>query len=344
MQILYLATNNDGTGVAHQLEREGNGVKAFIQHDSVSGTGIIDRVDSWRDYISSVNFVVSTHMSFARHEKIFKDLGKPFIGCSQFGNLLLTTKRDSFLSTYNIPNDDNLHMSYMLHGFFNGQDWVRPLVLSNLYDKLLPENLGITCDNTGIVLKSIKYEPPFIESISKGLRKLGLRDLVSISFNENYEVRQIICGLLPVVTYGIIEGMQSSLTDILFNVAQGTATEIDFSEDYVVGVKLTVPPWPYRSGADFNLDPLEILGLNDENLKHIALCGVIKEGDRYFADCTNGNTMYVTAHGRHLHEAQRRVYRTLKNISISYKQYRVGVGDDVEILQQDHIRKIIHGV
>jgi hypothetical protein len=213
-------------------------------------------------------------------------------------------------------------------------------MMSVIDSSLFPGKLGPDVGCMGAMLRVIKKWPDFVEKIGSGLRKLGVRDLVSIPFNSDMEVLSVGCGFVYDIIEAIAEGIREPMSDFLFRLANGIPESFDMTTDCVVTVRLTIPPFPYPLSAE---DKLEIIGLDEHNLKHVFLSDVCFLDDKYFACTTTGNTLKAAARGRDLREAQRRVYRTLGNISIPAKQYRNDVGDCVsEVLSSDSIRELIY--
>ncbi|MBU2249795.1 MAG: hypothetical protein KKD77_23815, partial [Gammaproteobacteria bacterium] len=116
----------------------------------------------------------------------------------------------------------------------------------------------------------------------------------------------------------LIEGLREPITDLIFETATGTKKEMNLTEDYLICVRVM---------SDRQNTMIE--GLNEENLKHIHLYNVSKDlAGNYYS--WGGTVLKVTARGRSIKEARRRVYRTLKNIHIDDIQYRTDIGEDLE--------------
>jgi hypothetical protein len=341
LKILYLTSDSDGLGIAKRFLDEGNTVKVFLRNGSSAGDGLVDKVDSWRTELPDTDFVVSGSPEFAVYEDVFRQYGKPYIGGSKLGRLLTKGRRKEFLDHCGVTMCSNFEHKVMIHGFFNGRDWVKPLLISVVDTSLFPSDLGPEVGCMGSTMRVIKKWPDFVEQIGQGLRKLGVRDLISIPFDFEYQVLGVGCGFVYDIIEGIAEGVKEDLSDFLFRLANGLPESIDITTDYLVTVRLTVPPFPYPLGMEG--PKIDIIGLDEHNLKHIFLSDVCFSGEGYKACTTSGNTMKVTARGRDLREAQRRVYRTLGNLTLQNKQYRIDIGDKAEsILKDDSIRELVY--
>jgi hypothetical protein len=92
MKILFLMDGCEGLGIAQKLAEEGNSVQVFMSQDLPAGTGLVQKIDSWREYLVDTDLVVCNSLLFSRYEKIFKEYSKPYIGCSYLGKYLLQAK------------------------------------------------------------------------------------------------------------------------------------------------------------------------------------------------------------------------------------------------------------
>jgi hypothetical protein len=327
MKILFLMDSCEGLGIAQKLAEEGNSVQVFMSQDLPAGTGLVQKIDSWREYLVDTDLVVCNSLLFSRYEKIFKEYSKPYIGCSYLGKYLLQAKKREFIEDIcGLTMCPNFEQKVMLHGFFNGRDWVRPLLISVIDAELFPGGIGPTIGSMGCVVKTVIDEPEFVDGLAVGLRKLGIRDFVSVPFSLKGGIFNVACGLVFDVLEAIAEGLRTSLGDVLFKVATGIAEKLDLSRDYMICVKVTIPPFPYSIPEARTQWAIE--GLNEFNLKHIYLDDVCKTEDENYRACMDsGIVLKVTARGRDIREARRRVYRTIGNVSVESKQYRVDIGE-----------------
>ena len=126
-----------------------------------------------------------------------------------------------------------------------------------------------------------------------------------------------------------MEGLNEPIANLLFDTATGIRQNMDITMDFMSAVRLSVPPWPHAKPEE-DTKGKPILGLNDQNMKHIYLTDAYKQGGRYFWAAGDGVVLKATARGVSVREATRRVYRTLSNINVLDKQYRLDIGARVE--------------
>lgn len=328
MKILFLSTRGEGLGVANRASMEGNTVSIFSRGDvGKAGEGMLSKVGSWRPELVKNNLIVCDTPMFFNFEDVLASSGKPVLGCSKLGYMLMNQKREDFLMQCGVATRSKIEHIVTVHAWFNGRDWVRPFLILWNENHLLPGNLGPVVECMGSVIKRIKGDPPFAEEIGKNLSKLGIRDFVTISYGWDGEELfpvGVFCGMMYDAMETMIEGLFGDISDVMFEVATGTLKQLDITSDYMISVRMTAPPWPYMSTSR---NGCQIFGIDEGNLKHIFLCDVYKDDDIYVGGSDSGIILKATARGRSIEEAQRRVYRTLGNLDIAHKQYRIDIGD-----------------
>ena len=117
----------------------------------------------------------------------------------------------------------------------------------------------------------------------------------------------------------------------------GMKRDMALSEDYLIAVRASVPPYPHAD-ADGERRGMPIIGLNPESMKHIYLTDAYMEDGDYKYAGSDGVVLKATAHGRDVSEARNRVYRTLNNLTIQDMQFRQDIGarvsNDMRMLKE----------
>lgn len=329
MRILFLSIRGEGLGVGWRMATESDTVSVFSTMDiGRSGEGMLNKIPSWRPELSKSDLVVCDRPWFHDHEDVIKSQVKAVLGCSKFGFMLMGRKKDAFLEGCGLAKCSNIEQTVAVHAWFNGRNWVRPFYLSSVEHYLMPGDLGPAVDSMGCALVRLKEDPPSSDTIGKNLRRLGVKDFVTLIYaweDGELKISGVYCGMAYDIVEAIAEGLYGNLSDLLFKIAMGITDELDVSDDYLLSVRVTKPPWPYIYPSDGS-EGLEIKGINDNNLKHLFLCDVRKDNGQYFTGDGNSIVMKAAARGRTLKEASRRVYRTLGNIELDGKQYRLDIG------------------
>lgn len=179
-------------------------------------------------------------------------------------------------------------------------------------------NLVWTCDEDEIVKATLSRLTDFLKR-SDYVGPIDINSIVNEegvwalepSFRMGYDAIEALC-----------EGLREDVIDLLYETATKTKNEMKISDDFLIAVRVSVPPWPQTDKKAFPPGrPID--GLVEENLKHIYLTDVYKD-DRGIYRCagSDGVIMKVTARGRTIGEARRRVYRTIGNLRILDMQYR----------------------
>jgi len=110
-----------------------------------------------------------------------------------------------------------------------------------------------------------------------------------------------------------------------------TSSPIPYIDKYVAGVMISVAPYPYACPQM----PVEIKGINPQNLKHLWQMDLYKTGDDYYSGRISGVVGFATSRGAPNsvspgpEEATRRAYRLIHNLSIDNIQYRTDIGKGI---------------
>jgi len=228
-------------------------------------------------------------------------------------------------------------------GWFNGKQFVKPFNHTFEEKRFLPGGLG---PNTGcmgnVVLarQSNKLTRATVERLAPFLRSIGWRGPVDVNciVNEGGAF-----ALEATARFGydaieaLMEGVRLSVGEFLREIATGTMTKMEFipGANYSIAVRLTVPPYPLEDVPQTEWGE-PILGINEHNIEHLWLCNVFIKDNLFRVAPADGLVLKATARGETVKEARGRVYRTLDNIKLGGKQYRLDIGERVP----DDIRQL----
>ncbi len=337
MKVLNI-TDGSILGLAWKMVQEDHDVYLGINDPrfNLTGNGIYSKRSSWRTLLDKADFVIADGRGMGKFEDLFRSKGRPVLGINYLADILNDRKQQEFIDQCGISFCSDFEQIVLVHGFFNGRGWVSPFFLSFSENHLFPGNLGPLVDCMGTVVIPLKGSPKIIEmSLEKAtdaFKKIGLRGFVTaaIGYNDEGEgISAVHCGMSYDCMEAICEGLKEPLTDVLFEIASGVKKEIDFTEDYLIAVRMTLPPWPYPLGFVPSEGPI-IEGLNEANLPHVYLCDIYRDNGNWRVGMGSGVVLKATARGRTIREARRRVYRTLGNISVPAKQYRLDIGEGID--------------
>ena len=219
-------------------------------------------------------------------------------------------------------------------GWFDGNDFIPPYNHTFEEKKFLEGNLG---PNTGcmgnivIARESNRLTRATVERLRPLLRHLHWRGPIDVNCIVNEEGA---FALEATARFGydaieaFLEGVKMGAGEFLRGIASRELTTIPISSDYLIAVRLSVPPYPLE---DENVVPEwgePLLGINEESIRHLWLCNVyVDPKDQLFKTSgADGLTLVATARGESVADARRRVYRTLNNIRVGSKMYRRDIG------------------
>ena len=236
-------------------------------------------------------------------------------------------------------------------GWFNGSDWIRPFNHTFEEKRFLAGGLGPNTGCMGNVVINAgagdKLTKATIERVSDFLRAIKYRGPFDINCIVNAEgafALEATSRMGYDAVQALFEGLDEPVGDFLFGVAEGSKKSMRLTENTMIAVSLSIPPWPNRK-IDKDEAGEPVLGINEQALHHLFLGDLCREGDDYFTAGCEGKLLTATAIGRvsrgkrapdgstykddYTYEARRRVYRTLDRIKVPSKQYRVDIGERV---------------
>lgn len=232
-------------------------------------------------------------------------------------------------------------------GWFNGSRFLTPFNHTFEEKRFLAGGLGVNTGCMGNVVvnagRGNRLTGATVERLSGFLGAVGYRgpfDVNCIVTEEGAYALEATSRMGYDAVEALAEGLEQPLGDLLWGVACGTATSMPLTEQTMIAVRLSIPPWPVRKpNADELGEP--VTGIDDQTLPHLFLTDLFKTREGYFTAAGDGVLLKATAHGParrlddankqddYTYEARRRVYRLLDKISVSGKQYRTDVGERV---------------
>lgn len=226
-------------------------------------------------------------------------------------------------------------------GWFNGRDFIRPFNHTFEEKRFLVGDLGPATGCMGNVVvrsDSNRLTKATVERLRHFLSTIGYRGPVDIncivSERKAYAL-EITARLGYDAIEALLEGLREPAIDLLFECAVGTKKQMEVTEDPMMAVRLSVPPWPMAKPKEEDYGK-PVLGLDDAVLRHVAITDLYRDGGKFYTAGGDGVLLKATAHGPWgaagdpLREVKRRVYRTLESIKVGSKQYRTDIGDRFE--------------
>src|SRR4029078_7148796 len=142
-------------------------------------------------------------------------------------------------------------------GFFNGKEFVTPICVNFEHKKLFPGDIGPSTGEMGTAMFWSEANKIF----NATLRKMGPR-LAAEGYVGYIDVNCIVNnnGIYPLeftsrFGYPTIsieqEGLLTAISELLAKLAEGTPTRARARSGFQMGVRIVVPPFPYRDKETF---------------------------------------------------------------------------------------------
>lgn len=320
MRMLVVSATGYNLGIVPHLTSEGH------QISSIVGT----HLDMLRDAFNTAlpDMAMFDSPEFLVPAEWCRTRGVKVLGTSQWSNLLDTNNeyKDQIIKAigYAPATSSIVGTGAVVSAWFNGQKFISKSLVFN-YDKMLTGDIGVNVASAGYVayfdVEKSRLVNEILTPLEKFLRKANHRGCFSVSVvvddGGKVYVKDIVANTNSPYTQAVYENTRQSRSDILLDVFNESSAPVPFLDPYVCGVMVSVYPYPYAK-PDV---PMQIAGLNQFNQKHMWSIDLTGE--------LSGNVGYVTARGQSVQEAQRRVYRTISNLTIPNVQYRTDIGKDV---------------
>jgi phosphoribosylamine-glycine ligase len=223
-----------------------------------------------------------------------------------------------------------------VEGWFNGKVWARPFNYSIENDRLMEGNIGPIAGCMGNVIwptNGDRLTADTLELLEPLLTKVNYIGPISIKCLITPEDVWFIT-FTPRFRYDTIQAwselIQMPLFDYLYTIASGQREEVPYHSEEAISVRMSLHPYPSEEGANA-WTSIQVLNVPKEAKKHVWLADVkLVDGVPMMAG-VDGVVGCVTARGATVREAQRRAYRTIRNITICDDvQYRKDIGDTVD--------------
>jgi phosphoribosylamine---glycine ligase len=218
--------------------------------------------------------------------------------------------------------------------FFNGKEFVYPISVNFEHKKLFPGDIG---PSTGEMGTSHFWSEPN-KIFNATLRKMESR-LASESYVGYIDVNCIVNsnGIYPLeftarFGYPTIciqqEAMITPIGELLDKMAEGTITRFKGRAGFQVGVRVVVPPFPFKDRETFESNSKDAViifkrpnrdGLHIEDVKTV--------NDEWVVTGSSGVVLIAVGMGTTMKQAQRQVYSRIDNIMIPNMYYRKDIGD-----------------
>jgi phosphoribosylamine--glycine ligase len=229
--------------------------------------------------------------------------------------------------------------------YFNGTEWVGPVMMNMEHKKLFPGGLGPKTPEMGTLMwfDNNEQNKLFRETLLKITPYLQ-----KIRFKGCFDINCIVTegGAVPLEAtprfgYPTIHGeaalLLSPWSEFLKAVADGRAYDLKWRKGFCVVVLVAVPPFPYQAiNSRYNPEGLGIYfknALTEEERNNVHFSEVTRVQDQYTVAANSGYVLCVTGTGRTVSAARDSAYALADKIHIPKMFYRNDIGR--KFLQSD---------
>ena len=218
--------------------------------------------------------------------------------------------------------------------FFNGKKFLLPVNINFEHKKLFPGDIGPATGEMGTSMFWSGANKLFNATLKKMEPKLAAEGYVGYIDLNCIVNGQGIYPLEFTARFGYptiqiqSDALLLPLADFFYNLASGNDDDIKIKKGFQVGVRLVVPPYPFRDKKTFDSysknativfkKPL-FEGIHIEDVKLVK--------DEWLVTGSAGVALVVSGHGATMKEAQKQAYHRIQNILIPNMYYRKDVGD-----------------
>ncbi|MBU4502702.1 MAG: phosphoribosylamine--glycine ligase [Nanoarchaeota archaeon] len=217
--------------------------------------------------------------------------------------------------------------------FFNGKEFIYPINVNFEHKKLFPGNIG---PSTGEMGTSMFWSGPN-KIFNSTLKKLELT-LAKEGYVGYIDMNCIVngYGIYPLeftsrFGYPTIsiqqEGMINPIGDFFYDIARGANPKLKVKSGFQIGVRLVVPPFPFKDMETFNVKSKDSVIFFKKNHEGVHIEDVKIANGEWVVTGTSGVILIVCGTGTTMKQAQAQVYKRIKNIKIPHMYYRTDIGD-----------------
>jgi phosphoribosylamine--glycine ligase len=222
--------------------------------------------------------------------------------------------------------------------YFNGQEWVGPIMMNIEHKKLFPAGLGPMTSEMGTLMwfdddDNNKLFTETLARIKPYLAAINFRGCFDINCIVN-EKGAVPLEATPRFGYPTIH-VEATLTlspwgEFLKAVADGQDYDLKWRKGFGIVVLVAVPPFPYEAvNRKYRPDGLRISfkdNPTDEEWIRIHFCEVAKIKSEYIIAAKNGYALCVSGFGKTVAIARQSVYSLVEKICVPRMFYRHDIG------------------
>ncbi|MBI4019054.1 MAG: phosphoribosylamine--glycine ligase [Candidatus Aenigmarchaeota archaeon] len=218
--------------------------------------------------------------------------------------------------------------------FFNGYEFMQPINVNFEHKKLFPGNIG---PSTGEMGTSCFWSEPNrifsatlkkMEPLLRREKYVGYIDINCIVNNNGIYPLEFTSRFgYPTISIQQ-EGMLTPMGEFLHGMAEGTLSKFKTRSGFQVGVRIVVPPYPYKDKRLFETYSKDaVIMFKKPDFAGIHIEDIRKLNDEWLVTSIKGVALIVVGLGQTMKQAQAQAYNRIENIMIPNMYYRKDIGD-----------------
>lgn len=218
--------------------------------------------------------------------------------------------------------------------FFNGSEFVYPICVNFEHKKLFPGDIGPSTGEMGTAMfwsepnKIFNATLKKMESRLRRERFVGYIDINCIANNNGVYPLEFTARFgYPTISIQQ-EGLLLPISELLYKLAEGSITRFRARSGFQVGVRIVVPPFPFKDRETFDSSSKDaVILFKTPSREGIHIEDVKLVNDEWLVTGTSGVALIVCGIGPTMKQAQRQAYNRVKNVMIPNMYYREDIGD-----------------
>jgi phosphoribosylamine--glycine ligase len=218
--------------------------------------------------------------------------------------------------------------------FFNGREFVTPICVNFEHKKLFPGDIGPQTGEMGTTMFWSEPNKIFNATLKKMEPRLaeqrytGYIDINCIvNANGIYPLEFTARFGYPTISIQQ-EALLTPISEMLLKLADGSLTRLRTRSGFQVGVRVVVPPFPYRDPETFGSTSKDaVILFRTPSREGIHIEDVKQVNGEWLVTGTSGVVLIVCGLGPTMKQAQRQAYNRVRNVMIPHMYYREDIGD-----------------
>lgn len=218
--------------------------------------------------------------------------------------------------------------------FFNGAQFITPINVNFEHKKLFPGNIGPATGEMGTSMFWSEPNRLFNQTLKKLEATLAQEHYVGyidlnciVNGNGIYPLEFTARFGYPTISIQQ-ESMSTPIGEFLYTLAAGTELKLKVKSGFHVGVRVVVPPYPYRDKRTFDANSKgAVIVFKGKNTEGVHIEDVKLVNGEWIVTGSTGVALIVVGSGPTMRQAKDQAYNRIKNILIPNMYYRTDIGD-----------------